>query len=215
VAELEPKLRALLGIFAKQDTEGIAARLLNTFLQKSSKVRFFDDRQLNHAVAYHDNVKAFCRNALGAPNIGAETHGKVRIHQALKAVRWDINKMTAPTDLAPPALNKGGRFFGTEDWANGLVLAVDGIQYAYCIATKYCYDSRLGKYTISIRFVFYDVFGLDDVDLERFGAKSNAPVQPLAAAKGITAWWQLQHQHRYAPLVTRMIVDRNYEVAAT
>jgi hypothetical protein len=213
VVELEPKMRALLKVFATDDTNGITPRLFNTFLQKSSRVRFFDDRHLNHAVAYHDNIKAFCRNALGAPSTGAQIHGKIRIHQALKAARWDINKMVPPRDLSPPALYNGSKYMGWGDWTNGLALVADGIQYAYCIATRYCYDSRLKKYTLAIRFVFYDVFGLDDEDLRKFGA-AESPFKPIAAMAGITAWWQLQHQHGYAPLITRMIVDRNYEVAA-
>jgi len=36
-----------------------------------------------------------------------------------------------------------------------------------------------------------------------------------SAAIGITAWWQLQHQHGYAPLVTRIILDKTYESPAT
>jgi hypothetical protein len=214
IAELEPKMRDLLRIFAANDRDGIATRIFNTFLRKQSSPRFFDDRQLNHAVAYHDNIKAFCRNALGAPNTGANTHGKVRIHQALKAAAWDINKIQGPTDLGVPALNNGIRALGTDDWGNGLVLAVDGIQYAYCVATRYCYDSRLSKYSISIRFTFYDVFGLDDEDLRRFGVANGSALRPNPARVGITAWWQLQHQHGYAPLVTRMIVDRNFDVPA-
>ena len=39
-------------------------------------------------------------------------------------------------------------------------------------------------------------------------AESNFNVPPKV---GITAWWQLQHQHGYAPLVTRCIVEKNHE----
>jgi hypothetical protein len=31
---------------------------------------------------------------------------------------------------------------------------------------------------------------------------------------GITAWWQLQHQYGYAPLVTRVVVEQSFEVPA-
>jgi hypothetical protein len=214
VAELVPKMRQLLRIFAANDGERFATRLFDAFLQKQSSPRFFDDRQLNRAVAYHDNVKAFCRRALGAPNMGAPTDGKVGIHQALKAARWDINKIVSPTNLGPPAVYNGVKELGWGDWGNGLALAADGIQYAYCVATRYCYDSRLAKYSISISFIFYDVFGLDDEDLRRFGAENSQRITTISPRAGITAWWQLQHQHGYAPLVTRMIVDRNFEVPA-
>jgi hypothetical protein len=36
-----------------------------------------------------------------------------------------------------------------------------------------------------------------------------------AAAVGITAWWQLQHQHGYAPLVTRIVIEKMHDVSAT
>lgn len=64
-----------------------------------------------------------------------------------------------------------------------------------------------------MRFIFYDVFGLDDDDLKEFGAKSDG-IFSSSASVGITAWWQLQHQHGFAPLVTRIIVNKRYEVPA-
>jgi hypothetical protein len=112
-------MRQLLRIFAANDGAGFATRLFDAFLQKQSSPRFFDDRQLNRAVAYHDNVKAFCRRALGAPNMGDPTDGKVRIHQALKAARWDINKIVSPTNLGPPAVYNGVKELGWGDWVMG------------------------------------------------------------------------------------------------
>jgi hypothetical protein len=54
------------------------------------------------------------------------------------------------------------------------------------------------------RPTFYDVFGLDDDDLREFGAASDS-FGSSTASVGITAWWQLQHQHGYAPLVTLVL----------
>jgi hypothetical protein len=82
------------------------------------------------------------------------------------------------------------------------------------LANCYAYDPKDAKYLIGLKYVFYDVFGLDDDDVNEYGAKSESLTTP-AAAVGITAWWQLQHQHRYAPLVTRIILERTFEVPAT
>ena len=40
---------------------------------------------------------------------------------------------------------------------------------------------------IGLRFIFYDVFGLDDDDLSEYGASSTSS---NPAAVGITAWWR-------------------------
>ncbi|MGZ3457848.1 MAG: hypothetical protein ACXU86_05005 [Archangium sp.] len=32
------------------------------------------------------------------------------------------------------------------------------------------------------------------------------------AAQGITAWWQLQNQHGYVPLITRIAFEREFRV---
>ena len=54
------------------------------------------------------------------------------------------------------------------------------------IATKYDCDESRQKYQITIKFVFYDVFGLDDDDLFEFGAPSDSTFSSSAAI-GITA----------------------------
>ena len=46
------------------------------------------------------------------------------------------------------------------------------------------------------------MFGLDDKDVQEYGADGGYDSD---AAEGISAWWQLQHQHNYAPLITRTI----------
>ena len=91
---------------------------------------------------------------------------------------------------------------------------INGVQYAYAVAQSYHYDAKASGYCIKLRFIFYDVFGLDDDDLDEFGAKSDSFTSSTAAI-GITAWWQLQHQFGYAPLVTRIVLERTYEVSAT
>ena len=54
----------------------------------------------------------------------------------------------------------------------------------------------------------------DKVNFMSSGREFNAQLRTnhTAAAVGITAWWQLQHQHAYAPLVTRIVLENTYEV---
>jgi hypothetical protein len=87
---------------------------------------------------------------------------------------------------------------------------INGIQHVYILATRYSFDKSRQVYDITLMYVFYDVFGLDDDDLREFGAKSAGPLSSDAAI-GITAWWQLQHQHGFAPLVTRIVLQKEYK----
>ena len=111
--------------------------------------------------------------------------------------------MTIPTDLGVPAFNDGNKVFGTGDFGNGLGVMINGVQHVYVVATHYHYDKASKKYVVRLLSMFYDVFGLDDDDLKEYGAKSTG-LFSTAAGVGITAWWQLQHQFGYAPLVTRI-----------
>jgi hypothetical protein len=215
-ADLKPKMRKLLDIFATKDRSGMAKRLFNAFLTDMSRPpEYFDDRSLNAAASVHTNIDVFCSASLSAPNSHHKAAtGRTRIHQALKAANWDITKVKIPTDLGVPAFNLGSKALGTEDFANGLGLMINGVQHVYVLATHYAHDATSNRYAITLRFLLYDVFGLDDDDLKEFGAQSDS-VFSSNAAIGITAWWQLQHQHGYAPLVTRAVVDRTYEAPAT
>jgi hypothetical protein len=212
--ELKPKMRKLLDVFAAGDKTGMARRLVDAFLQKQSQVTYFEDAALNTAALGHRNIQYFCGAALSAPNSAQASPGKKRIHQALKEAGWDIKKLVAPTDLGVPAFNIGDKAFSTGDFNNGLGLMINGVQYAYVIARSYNYDAKAGRYCIGLRYLFYDVFGLDDDDLKEFGASSDSFTSSNAAV-GITAWWQLQHQHGYNPLVTRIILDETFEAPAT
>jgi hypothetical protein len=204
-AVLKPKMKRLRDIFAKEDKKGIAKRLFAQFLAKQRKVTYFDDADLNAVAAAHDSVRDWRVKAL------------VRIHQALKEARWEVTKLVAPTDLGVPDFNKGSKWFRTGDWNNGLALMINGGQYAYAIATHHgVLEEPDCMYCVTLRFVFYDVFGLDDIDLQTFGAIRDAwgtlTHSVHGAPIGITAWWQLQHQHAYAPLVTRIVLQNTYQL---
>ncbi|MCL2075329.1 MAG: hypothetical protein FWH15_02595 [Betaproteobacteria bacterium] len=211
---LIPKMRRLLNIFAAGDKSGMATRLFNAFLAKRGGVTYFDDHALNAAVANHPNAQGFCRLALNAPNRTGGVNPTRRIHQALKNAKWDIRNILTPTDLGTPAFNLGAKERRDQDWGNGLALMINGVQHVYVVATHYHHDQAANRYSIRLKYIFYDVFGLDDEDLRKYGAESDSRLSSniaiIAAPIGITAWWQLQHQHGYAPLVTRSIVEKSY-----
>lgn len=71
--------------------------------------------------------------------------------------------------------------------------------------------SQAARYRLGLKFIFYDVFGLDDDDLDEYGIFRSPAI--LDAPVGITAWWQLQHQHGYAPLVTRILIEKTFEAS--
>lgn len=213
-SELAPKMLKLLGIFAAGDKTGMARRLFDDFLNtRRTAVEYFDDERLNTALGKHPNVNSFCNAVVSAPNSPNRTTGQVRLHQSLKNAQWDIKKLHMPTNLGVPALNLGSKVFSTRDFNNGLGLMINGVQYVYVIATHYHYDSNAKKYWLTLNFVFYDIFGLDDDDLREYGAASDSIIASTASV-GITAWWQLQHQFGYFPLVTRAATVKEYEIAA-
>lgn len=216
-ADLKPKMKRLLDIFAAGDKSGMAADLFAQFLSKRSSVTYFDNKSMTTAVLAHPNARHFLAAALGAPGSTGATPGRKRIHQALRDAGWDITKIVPPTDLGVPAFNTGRKTpfasFNTEDFANGLGLMINGVQYVYVLATHYDYDAKTRQYCIRLRYLFYDVFGLDDDDLREFGAESDGRFAS-AAAVGITAWWQLQHQFGYAPLVTRIVLEWSVTIPA-
>ena len=200
-------------IFGRDDANGMTRRLFNRFLQKQSRVQFFEDPGLNAAAAVHPHIQYFITAALGVPASSPAGTGKTRIHQALKQAGWDISRLIPPTDLGVPAFNVGSKVWKTGDFANGLGVMINGVQYVYVVATHYDFDPARRHYRLRLKFLFYDVFGLDDDDLREYGATADDWLTS-DAAKGITAWWQLQHQFRHAPLVTRIVVTRTFQEAA-
>ena len=229
-AELKPKMAHLLDYFTDDDSSGMARRLFNRFLAKQSQVTYFTDQALDKAADAHENMEYFCRAAWGAPWPWGvpPAPGKTRIHQALKAANWDLNALYAPNDLGAPAFDLGEKFSGggpfgliphlgdpTGDWANGLGLMIDAVQYVYVVATQYRYDKDTHWYGIRLKYVGLDVFGLDNDDVNRYGKKKDGAWTKFGdAGIGFTAWWQLQHQHAYAPLITRFVVERTFQSPA-
>lgn len=210
---LRDKMNNLLDEFAKGDTSGMAKRLFTEFMKKNKSVKVFTDKALNTAIEKHENFIAFSDRTLAAPGTQGTNPSKKRIHQALKEANWDINNVVLIDDLGVPAFNLGSQMWNTGDFNNGLGLMINGVQYVFVYVEQYNYNSCKQQYTIRLKFVLYDVFGLDDGDLIEFGAASDWNL--LSAPQGITAWWQLQHQFDYAPLLTKAILYKDYTVSTS
>jgi LysM repeat protein len=213
-ASLKAAMNDLLVVFARDDTNGKAKKIFDSFQSKKSDVTIFMDAGLNQSIAASSNFQAFSSRTLAAPGTEGASPDKTRIHQGLKKVGWDINKVTRIEDLGVPAFNSGTKTFdpilNSEDWSNGLAVMINGVQYVFVYVTKYHYDSCPKQYRIELRFVLYDVFGLDDPDVKSYGVTN---LFNNMASRGITAWWQLQHQHDYAPLLLRAVVTRHWTVS--
>lgn len=208
---LKTRMAALLKSFAGGDRDGKAKRLFDAFLSKKSDVEVFTDAALDKAAAAHENLISFFERTVSTPGTKGADPKKIRIHQALKDADWDVNRIRPITDLGVPAFNNGSKALSTGDFDNGLGVMVNGWQYVFVQAERYEYVSCKKQYEIDLKFVFYDVFGLDDDDLIEFGAAST---WGTTAQQGITAWWQLQHQFNHAPLLTRALVRKTF-VAST
>lgn len=234
VAVLQADVRKLPKLFAKDALSGAAPDLVEAFLSKKTNIELFTDGRLDAAVEKNQNFIDFASLAMGAqatPNSAP----KLRIHQSLEQAGWDVNRAMPVLDLGAPAFNHGRELikFGvnTEDFASGLALTMNGIQYVMIDVESYSYVSCQRRYKIDLRFALYDVFGLDDKDLAKFGAPgrllttvgaaiAGEPFTAVAgnirdAMIGITAWWQLQHHFDYAPLITRALVRKSFEYETT
>lgn len=213
-ATLATEMRGLLGQFASNDPSGKASRLIEQFLahKDGPHPEVFTDADLDSAVAAHENFISFSNRTLAAPGTEGANPPRPRIHQALRAAGWNINNVRQLSGLGVPAFNIGSKWRGTGDFGNGLGLMINGVQYVFVFVEDYDYDSCRGTYVIRLKFVLYDVFGLDDDDLREYG--SSGGMFSTAAGRGITAWWQLQHQFYYRPLLTRAIVYRTFTVPA-
>jgi hypothetical protein len=166
---------------------------------------------LDTTVASDDNFLAFSDFTLNAPSADHNDPSRFRLHQALKKNSWNINKVVELIGLGVLAFNAGNPYPGMNsgDHANGLTIMIDTVAHALIFVSDYSYSSSRSTYDIELMFELYDAFGLDDEDMAKAGYKAKF-VNRLEENRGFTAWWQLQHQFAYAPLVTKVSITRRF-----
>ena len=209
-ADLKKTMSVLLEDFAWDDADKKAEKEYAAFQSKKNKPEIYTDANLDKAVPLSPNFKDYPSRVLAAPPI-VPPAGKIRIHQALEKAGWDINKVAPITDLGVPALNAGDNpgliEKSTEDRATGLFTLINSVTHVCVFVEAYEFDFCKQEYTIKIVIELYDSFGLDDDDISKFGYRARSAAKNLTSdAKAITAWWQLQHQFGYAPLITKVVV---------
>lgn len=75
--------------------------------------------------------------------------------------------------------------------------------------SSYEFDGRKYKYTL--HFVMYDIFGLDEKDIEQ----RRIAFMPFGVLAGFRSWYILQHydkyNKKYKPYISYMEFDRTFE----
>jgi hypothetical protein len=221
---LRKAMYRLLDYFAQGDADGKARREFDAFLgnpdftvsrsdRPPGTIQVYTDPALDKAIESAENFRTYPDRAMAAPDTPYANPSKPRIHQALLAAGFDVNRVQPVTDLVVPAFKVGDKypFKATGDWTNGLAVMIDTVQYVLVFVDAYEYDMCKQQYTIGLIFELYDIFGLDDGDVKSYGVTSS--VLSVAPQEGITAWWQLQHQYGYAPLITKAVVKKSYTVS--
>jgi len=213
-ADLRQKILILPKTYDATPKSVMALNEFNAFLTKKSAPEIYTDPILDQRVASDDNFVAFSDYTLNAPGTSHYAPGRFRLHQALKTNGWDINIVTQLIGLGVLAFNAGYSFWPMNsiaggDFTNGLTILIDTVAHALIFVKDYSYSSVRGKYDIELVFELYDGFGLNDANIERAGYCAQL-VNRFAENEGFTAWWQLQHQFAYAPLVTKVSVTRSF-----
>jgi len=212
VSSVEADLKKIILVLpATYDKTPKAANEFKAFLKKNPTPAIYTDPALDKTVASDGNFIGFSDYTLNAPRTGHYDPARIRLHQALKISGWNINTVTELTGLGVLAFNAGRAYppFNTGDFANGLTVMIDTVAHALVFVKDYSYSSKRGKYDVELVFELYDAFGLDDEDIAKAGYKASL-VNRLEQNKGFTAWWQLQHQFAYAPLVTKVSITRSF-----
>jgi hypothetical protein len=221
-ADLRQKILVLPKTYG-YSTQPMAANEFNAFLMKNSAVHIYTDPHLDQTVLSDDHFKAFSDFTLNAPGLGHYDPARPRLHQFLQIVGWNINYVTPQKlkDFSKKnpwgvlAFDEGSRqvpipIMGTSgDFANGLKIMIDSVCHTLIFVKDYSYSSKSNKYDIELLFELYDGFGLNDANIHLAGYKAQTGNR-FPENEGFTAWWQLQHQLAYAPLVTKVSVTRRF-----
>ena len=171
-------MQTLRFLFSTADNQQMSNELVREFFTARSHVVAFTRESLNSFTRKHPSFIRFRANMINEFGF------------AFRRAGYDLGRVGMIQNVPLP------NFRRWSDKLKGTFFMVDRLAHAYTVLTGINYDPGGRSYTCNFRFLFYDVFGLDDNDVRRYGISA-----------GVRSWWQLQHQHGYAPLVTRIVVD--------
>jgi len=203
--ELKKKIMVLPKSF---DKTGKAKKEFEEFLKKNSAQTIYTDPDLDKTIAGDENFIAFSDFTLNVPGSKHYNAGRVRIHQVLKTHNWDIRQVNPITGLGTAAFDRGSPVTGSDNYGDGLKIMIDAVAHVLVYVSSYVLYPA-DRYEITLIFELWDCFGLDDEDIQKFGYKAKMQNQ-FSENEGFTAWWQLQHQFDYSPLMTKATVTRSF-----
>ncbi|MDF9867499.1 uncharacterized protein YjdB [Bacilli bacterium PM5-3] len=86
----------------------------------------------------------------------------------------------------------------TKDYTEGLKFAINQVHATTIEVVSYKYNADTKKYTVKFKHTFYDHFGLDKPDIDKFGGIA-----------GFRSWYILQHDKKfkgkYKPFITKVV----------
>ena len=177
-ATLRTDMQKLRFTFSITDRQEISNALVGEFFTPRDHVVAFTNENLNEVARKHPSFITYRANMINEFGRRFETAG------------YDLRQIGSIRNIPLPNFRRAA------DRLRGTFFMVDRLAHAYTLLTDIEFDPEGRSYRCDFRFLFYDVFGLDDNDVRRYGLNS-----------GVRAWWLLQHQYGYAPLVTRIVVD--------
>ena len=97
-----------------------------------------------------------------------------------------------------------------KEYTSGLGICVDGLYGNKIEVSSYEFDGKKYKYTL--HFVMYDIFGLEEHDID---SRKYKDILPYGCIIGFVPWYILQHYDKYAgaykPFLTYIEFDRTFE----
>ena len=177
-ATLRADMQRLRFTFSITDRQEISNSLVEEFFTPRDHVVAFTRESLNDVTKAHPSFITYRANMIN------------EFGRRFERVGFNLRSFGRIQNIPLP------NFRRFADRLRGTFFMVDRLAHTYTLLTDIEFDPNGRSYHCKFRFLFYDVFGLDDNDVRRYGLNS-----------GVRAWWLLQHQYGYAPLVTRIVVD--------
>lgn len=182
-AELEERLRDLVGSLSTGAMEAAALRMVDHFVGASGTA--FEDTTLNDEVRtnpaftrYHER---FCQDLAGA----------------IAACNYDLNRIKP---VSMELLN----FSSLSDKIGGLGITIHQVWSAIAELSDFVVNCGTRRWSGRLHYTLYDHFGLDWADIEKHGGDH---MPRPGTGNGFKAWYILQHYRQARPFITEIRVS--------